>query len=602
MATQNININVNARGIKQTTRQMKGLSGAMERAGRSAGTASVALAAVGAAAAVTARGVVKSADAFTNLTNQTKVFSTSSGQAAFKMQDTINIARKMNSSLTEVGTVYQRISMVQGSIGMSDDTASQMVENLTKAVKLSGATAQEAEGALRQFAQGLAANRFSGQGLNSFLEQTPMITQLLAKSLGVGVDKLRGMGEAGELTTEVLVNTFGKAIPDLEEKFRKFSFTIEAQMQSVTREITLFSGMMMHSAGTAQGLGGAIDKYITKPLTEMNNTLAKGGPEAAAIMDTVKASILGVTVAVGLLTVAVAVLTFNPLVAGFLAVVAAISTAVAFVYKFRNVTTEMFGSQISMMDVMVGAWELYKWTATKVLTTIFDAYVSVYTGIADLARSAAAVTIEMWDWALAKIGGVATSISAHVGAVFTNVMDWTKGLVKSVLDSLSTLLNKIIKITNFVKKMKAGGLSGLTDPTFIAQSWGAAEQGAVDLSSTLKETAGVFKETLSGVSDGFGFALSSVGDLLETSMEGAGELLDSLSLKAEELAKTISGQHDETSAFVPKPLIPDGEATDGEDTDAASRTLEEIQAAGFMNPEELFASIKAGLNGAKTHI
>ncbi len=349
MSEQTITINVQARGVKTTTRKMDGLGASLKRAGRAAKDAAFGMAIVGGAVAVAGRKLIEGADAYTNLTNQTKVFSTSSGQAAFKMQDTINIARKMNASLSEVGSVYQRISMVQQGAGFDDDTASKMVENLTKAVKLSGATAQEAEGALRQFAQGLAANRLSGQELNSVLEQTPMIAQLLAQKLGVATGALRQMGKDGLLTTKVLVDTFGGSIDELEKKFSKFSFTLESQMVSVKRELTLASGKMMHMAKVSSGLGEVIKDLATGPLTRLNATLEAGGPAADNLVMWFKVA-LGA--AAGVATVAI--VGFIAVIVGMLtplaAAVLAISAVAGAMFAYQKAALGNLESLNAMID------------------------------------------------------------------------------------------------------------------------------------------------------------------------------------------------------------------------------------------------------------
>lgn len=579
MATQNININVNARGIRQTTRQMAGLGRSMDRAGLSAGQASIALAAIGAVAIGTSRKLVRSADAFTNLTNQTKVFAKSSGSASFKMQDTVNIARKMNSSLTEVGQVYQRISMVQSGAGFDDETASKMVENLTKAVRLSGATAQEAEGALRQFSQGLAANRLSGQELNSVLEQTPMIAQVLAEGMDKPVGALRQLGKDGKITTDVLVGIFGGSIDSLNEKFKKFSFTIEAQMVSVNRELTLFAGMMMHAAGTAEGLGGAIDKFITKPLIEMNRIIKEGGPEAGKIMDNVEAAMVGAAVGVAILAAAVVHLTIVsfPLTATFMGIVGVISLIVAGIYRFRNSTIEVFGSQISLMDVLIGYWNLYK----HVAKTAFEAVVNYA------------------NWAFSKLKFAAKMIAMSIGPIFDATVNGIKRAFNGTLDFLSAILNKMTKVSKFVKILKQADMGQLVSGDFLKGAWANAEEGSVDFAQSFADQLKKGVEGAGNLIEGF------VAPALETAMEVVVDVMAEAKRLAESAAAVVSRQHTEPVRS-PDPL---GGGPDpfsrGEilpPTEAADRTLEEIQAAGFMNPTELFDSLKGGLDDAKAHI
>ncbi len=596
MANQNININVNARGIQQTTRQMNGLSRSMKSAGMSAGAASAALAAVGFVAASGARKVIQSADAFTNLSNQTKVFAKSSKSAAFKMQDTIDTARKMNSSLTEVGQVYQRISMVQAGAGFSDDTAAKMVENLTKAVKLSGATAQEAEGALRQFAQGLAANRLSGQELNSVLEQTPMIAQVLAQGMGVGVGALRKLGEEGKITTDVLVNIFGGSIDNLEKKFAKFSFTLEAQMVSVNRELSLFAGMMMHASGTATGLGGTINKYVTQPLVELNTMLKKGGKEAGAVFDTIEAAMVGAAAGVTILTVAAVGLTIAtfPVTAAFFAIVGAVSLLTAVIYKYRNSTIDLFGSQVSMMDVMVGTWNLLKSSA-----------ISFFESVVAYGNAAWADMQRAFEITVKNITGAYTTMGNVIRGVFDTVVKYANLGVERLMMPLSALINKLIKVSNFIKKVMDADMSDMLADGFMSGAWEGAEDGAVDFAASFRSGVGIGIETLKeGVVQMGGMFDSAFGGAIDSASTRVEELILRTQEMAAGAAETLSKQHTEPDATsLPGLGLDDGgEEDDAEQTEAASRTLEEIQAAGFMNPTELFDSMKAGLADAKAHV
>ena len=258
MSNQKITILFEARGAQGVKREVQGVGDAMNRSGISAAKLAGSMVALGYTFKRVSTSVLTASDAYTNLENRTKVFASGQDSARFKMQDTINIARKMHATLNEVGEVYQRLSMIQGGLGLSDKTVSKMAENLLIAVRLSGATAQEAEGALRQFSQGLAANRLSGQELNSVLEQTPMIAQILAKSLGVATGELRQMGKDGKLTADVLINAFGRAIPEIESKFQSFQFTVRSQMNSVVRELQLAIGEIFKLSGAASVVKSAL--------------------------------------------------------------------------------------------------------------------------------------------------------------------------------------------------------------------------------------------------------------------------------------------------------------------------------------------------------
>lgn len=446
MSEQSININVNARGIRRTTRQMNGLSRSMRGAGLSAAAAAVSMGVIGNAATRMTGGLIKSADAYTNLKNQTKVFATTSGSAAFKMQSTIDIARKMNSSLSEVGQVYQRISMIQGGAGFGDETAAKIVENLTKAVKLSGATAQEAEGALRQFSQGMAANRLSGQELNSVLEQTPMIAQLIAEGMGKPVGALRELGKQGKITTDVLVRIFGGSIDNLDEKFKKFTFTLEANLVSIRREMQLFAGMMMHSSGIAGQLGKLLKEQVTDRLVKMNETLQKGGPEAAKIMETIEAVTYGVATAFGIAAIAATAFFLATPFGQAAVIIAAIGAMVAALYKFRNSGIEVAGSFVTVGDVVMGIFNGLKTAGQLLVDGMVDQFGRVWQTVQTLA-----------DLGVKAFNALTSIASDALSTAFTDLMN----LINDVLRGMD-------RVWQFAQNMRSGmGLSEAWDQSAL---------------------------------------------------------------------------------------------------------------------------------------
>ena len=410
MATETLNININQRGGRQTTKTMVGLGAAM--------------AAVGYAAVRAGKTFVKSADEMTRLRNQTKVFAKDQGDAAYRMQETVRIARDMNQSLNTVGQVMQRVSLAQESAGISTETTVKIVENLSKAVALSGATSQEAEGALRQFAQGLAANRLSGQELNSVLEQTPLVAAVLADSLNVAVGDLRRMGEQGELTTAVLVDTFGKEIPKLADMMAKFEFPLENLFISIRREATIFVDKLGEVSG-ATGMFRRVVEGVLSKLNEWNDMMAAGGPKAQEFARGLQAIAagLGAVAAIGGAALLISMLNPVTLLAGGVAALVA-----AFVY-FKDETFSLNGVTTdfsAILAVLVNDFKLMaKWSLAAgqaLLEGIGNRISPLIDAIKDIIISAhmmkAALSDPFGDWDMISLYADANKAVSGMGSVF----------------------------------------------------------------------------------------------------------------------------------------------------------------------------------------
>jgi len=267
--THKVVISVSSMGADKVTKQIKGLK--------------IAMAALAATAAAVGKALVNATDDMTNLSNKAKVFARDNAEAANRMQTVVAVARKMHMPLDGVGDTMQRISMSADQVGLSGEGVTKMVTNLAMAVKLSGATSQEATGALRQFGQALAANRLSGQELNSILEQTPMIARVIADSMGVAVGELRALGKEGKITAEVMTDALGGTVEDLEEKFKKFEFPISDQLVSIRREMTFLMDSISRFSGFADMSKGAIGGMVDY-LNDLNHAFATGGEMAQKFM------------------------------------------------------------------------------------------------------------------------------------------------------------------------------------------------------------------------------------------------------------------------------------------------------------------------------
>lgn len=481
LSLQRVLIQATANGFNTVRRDMKGLA--------------VGMAAVSYASSRMVRAIATATDSYINLKNETKVYSTSQENANFKMQGAIKIARKMNSGLSEVGQVLQRISLAQSSVGFSDETALQIVENLTTATKLSGATAQEAEGALRQFGQGLAANRLSGQELNSVLEQIPLVAILIAEEMGKTTGELRQLGKEGKITADVLVAALGKEIPKLSEMMKNFTFSIEALTTSVRRELVLAIGKFVEKSGLLRKFQDNLVKYVIKPMENFVDVLTKGGPDAVA-------AIQNMNIALGALAGVMAggaigsLLLFGHFVgiAGFiiLALAGASGAATAAFFQFREETVKVNGVVISLQDAvaaatgviqtmttvvlaflnpidfvgkkitdnMIGNWEKVKEMATGAVTKILEVFVSSFATMKRIGDAMVnfLTTGETFSFSDILTQGIADGeagvvfLGATAEAVIENIEESSSGAVDAVGAAIRDALSKIARLREELSK------------------------------------------------------------------------------------------------------------------------------------------------------
>lgn len=192
------------------------------------------------------------------------------GQEEFNVaqQELARLAEASNSPLASLITLYTRISRPLKEAGGSQQDILNVVEAVTLSFRVSGATAQEAENGVIQFAQALGAGALRGEEFNSVAEQAPRLMQALADSLGVPTSALRDMAKEGELTASVIVNALGGQLTTLREEFNELPDTVGAAA-------TDLSNKWQQAIGSAdmQPLINAIEEFGEK-LTDPQNVQA----------------------------------------------------------------------------------------------------------------------------------------------------------------------------------------------------------------------------------------------------------------------------------------------------------------------------------------
>lgn len=144
-------------------------------------------------------------------------------QANAAMSRVYDIAQRTRTPLEGVGTLFYRTAAAVKEYGYSLNDAAKITELASQAMIVSGASAQEAQGALIQFSQGLASNKLGGEELRSVLEQAPRLARAiidgmnatspeLAKKYGMTIEKT--MGQSVERVRELTLGAFKKMAED----------------------------------------------------------------------------------------------------------------------------------------------------------------------------------------------------------------------------------------------------------------------------------------------------------------------------------------------------------------------------------------------------
>ncbi|MDK2107146.1 tape measure protein [Acinetobacter baumannii] len=239
--------------IKTTTQELD----KQEKSARSYSTAIKSLAGY-MAGLVTINAAINNMDTYTGLQNRLKLVTNNQAELNKATEDTFQIAQKTYSAWDSVLQVYQRFSDNAKTLNLTMDDTARLTETVSKAVAISGASAEAADAALVQFGQALASGTLRGEELNSVMEQTPALAKAIAQGMGITVGELRSVAAEGKITSQEIVKALKNVQNDVDALFAKTDITIGQSLTLLNNEITKFVGEAGKGSGAAQVLAGSV--------------------------------------------------------------------------------------------------------------------------------------------------------------------------------------------------------------------------------------------------------------------------------------------------------------------------------------------------------
>lgn len=256
MATENIVIKIREDGSRVVSRNVKEI-------GDAAGGASTQLISLkGILASIAASGLIAAvgslADEYTNLQNKLRLVTTGTSNLARVTDELLGIANSTRSSFSATAEMYSRMANASKTLGLGQQQLLDFTKSVNQAIVLSGASASEAAGGLRQLSQGMAAGTLRGDELNSVLENLPVVADVIAKGMGVTRGELRALGADGKVTARDIVDAFAMAQQELDQGFATTIPTMGQAFTVLQNNFLTFIGELDKSTGVTAGISRAI--------------------------------------------------------------------------------------------------------------------------------------------------------------------------------------------------------------------------------------------------------------------------------------------------------------------------------------------------------
>ena len=243
MAQSNVKLTVDGsqatRALGQVQNKTRALTGAVN-------TLRNAFLGIGATAVVSQ--VVKQATSFEKLNVRLKLLTKSQGTYAESLELVEQAQKKFGLSSAEALEGVTNLQARLGPLGTSMDEITAIFNGFNTAAILSGASAQEQAGAMRQLTQALGSGVLRGEEFNSISEQMSAVQKPIADQLGINVGQLRAYAAQGKITADVVVKAFkeiekegGKMLEELIKQDPTMAFKL---LDNQIKELSISVGKL----------------------------------------------------------------------------------------------------------------------------------------------------------------------------------------------------------------------------------------------------------------------------------------------------------------------------------------------------------------------
>lgn len=220
---------------------------------------------VGVAAAagfgVALKSIVDYSDNYKQLRGQLGLVTSSQAELNQVWQRSLSLSNATGASLDSTVNLYARLARSTQELGLSQDQLFTITKAVNQSFVVSGASAQEADSAILQLSQGLAAGALRGEELNSVMENSPRLARALADGLGVGIGQLRQMGADGELTAERVTTALQRMAGEIDSEFAAMPMTVARATNEIRNNL-------------ADAFGKADTEPLIKSVEELGKTLS----------------------------------------------------------------------------------------------------------------------------------------------------------------------------------------------------------------------------------------------------------------------------------------------------------------------------------------
>ena len=267
-----LGLRIDARQVRDGDRALQELGRTGERTERTVDKVSSAMKRMAAMAAAVASALaiaeaIKLADEMALLDARLKAATGSMREFAQASRDVYAIAQKNSVSIQSLTELYTKLADPIRRVGGGVNEVRGVVDAFSTALRVGGASADDAARAVLQFSQAMGQGKLSGDEFTALAESSQRFLKALADGSGYPIEQLKKLGSEGKLTSDIVGNALLKSLDKLNKEAAAMPDTVGGAFQRVKNDIAVAVRDINNSVGATSGLAYIVDSV--RPLIPM---------------------------------------------------------------------------------------------------------------------------------------------------------------------------------------------------------------------------------------------------------------------------------------------------------------------------------------------
>lgn len=179
--------------------------------------------------------------------------------------DVRRIANQTRNDLVAVTTLYSKMAKNADTLKLSTAGVGIATRSFSMALKVGGATAQEAEASILQLGQAMGSGVLNGDEFKSLAENADVFIKMLAQSMGVPQAALKKLGAEGKITGEQIAKalTDPKIVAGIEAQFGRIPVSFADVRTAIGNTLIEIAGALKEGLGIDSSLAVMVAQIQT---------------------------------------------------------------------------------------------------------------------------------------------------------------------------------------------------------------------------------------------------------------------------------------------------------------------------------------------------